>query len=109
MGVGFSERLRDAMIAADVANAEELARRCGVPALRVQDWLASEGECMTLREAIAVKYVLGKRPEYLLDGGESMLSVRAMPQAREVLEIMGSLRPRRLEYWKDIGRRLTKS
>lgn len=106
MGTGFDERLKIAMIAADVGGIEELARRCRVPESIVEGWRASNGESLSLRQAIALKRALNVRPQWLMDGGHSMLSVRELAAVREAIAVAEMLERDQREVWLRIGRNM---
>lgn len=108
MGSGFADRLRDAMIAADVQGAEELAKRCRVPLLTVERWLQTEGEALTLREGISLRRVLKVRPIWLLDGDGPMLSLEKEPQFGVVAQLVARMPQHQVIEWIDIGEFLSR-
>lgn len=106
MGVGFGERLTAAMVAADVLNAEDLARRCRMPETVVRGWIESGGESMSVREALTLRKVLHVRAEWLLDGAGTMVSIQGRPGITEALRVAEKLSPDKAAYWLRIGARM---
>ena len=98
MATGFSERLRDSMIARDISCTEELAVRCRLPISIVDRWLKTEGESMTLRECLTLRRVLGVRGEWLLDAVGSMVSLQHRRCIAEAVSLMEGLPADKAEF-----------
>lgn len=73
------------MLASGIRSLDDLARRCQIPPLVIEDWLVTDGRAMLAIHAIAVQREAGVRIVWLLTGeGPVTPAINMLHGSREV-------------------------